>query len=124
MNREKPSDTVQGFTHKIECTEAGKDNFDIYVTVNFFNDTKRPCQIFVKIGKLSSELSIATNTMFEFVALHLQAGLPIYQIAQRIAYRRGDTVIYTDDPDIRHADSTMDLIGKWLLKQVEKGVIE
>jgi hypothetical protein len=50
--------------------------------------------------------------------------MPIFQIANRMAYRRSDNAIATNDPDIRLADSMMDLIGKWLIKQVEKGVIE
>lgn len=123
MNRDKPPSNVDGFIHKIVCHQNGEE-FNLYLNPSFYPDSKRLCLLFIKVGKQSGELQTMLTSMLSYFVMLIQCGYPLDELAAKMAYRRGDHEIFTDDKDVPHASSLIDLIGKWLLRKKEKGEIE
>lgn len=63
-------DIRHGLTKKIVAC-----NLDCYITVNFFEDTNNPCEIFIRVAKVGSTISGFIDVWAMTISKALRAGI-------------------------------------------------
>ena len=63
-------DIRHGFTKKLSAC-----NLDCYITVNFFDDTNDPCEIFIRIAKVGSTISGFIDVWAMTISKALRSGV-------------------------------------------------
>lgn len=85
----------------------------IYVTVGLFPDG-RPGEIFVRADKAGSLLAGLLDGFAIVTSLALQYGVPMGQIAGKLAGQAFPPQGFTGDAEYPRALSVLDLLGRWL----------
>jgi ribonucleoside-diphosphate reductase alpha chain len=106
--RERLPDTRQSLTHKFEIGELQG-----YITVGFFEDG-RPGEVFIKIAKHGSTMSGLVDTIAVLTSMALQHGVPIETLARKLEFTRFAPSGWTKNPDLRHVNSIVDYVFRWL----------
>lgn len=106
--RERLRDTRRAVTHKFQINEH-----EGYIIVGLYPDG-RPGEVFLKMAKQGNTISGLADTIGVLTSLALQYGVPPQTLADKFAYVRFEPSGWTSNPDIRHADSIVDYIFRWL----------
>lgn len=106
--RERLPGTRQSITHKFQVGQQ-----EGYITVGFYDDG-RPGEVFIKIAKHGSTISGLLDTIALLTSLALQYGVPIETLARKFEFTRFEPAGWTKNPQLRHANSLIDYIFRWL----------
>jgi ribonucleoside-diphosphate reductase alpha chain len=109
--RERLPETRRSLTHKFEvCDLEG------YITVGFYDDG-RPGEVFVKIAKHGSTISGLVDTIAVLTSMALQYGVPVEALARKFEFTRFEPSGWTNNPELRRANSIVDYLFRWLGSQ-------
>lgn len=108
LNRERLPDTRNSLTHKFVVAQH-----EGYITVGFYDDG-RPGEVFIKIAKHGSTISGLLDTIAVLTSLALQYGVPVETLARKFEFTRFEPSGWTKNPDLRHVNSLVDYIFRWL----------
>lgn len=75
-------DTRQGITRK--CNACG---FDIYLTINFYEDSHAPCEVFVTVAKEGSTLGGLLKVISILISYSLRLGAPWDEVKQALLHQ-------------------------------------
>lgn len=114
--RRRLDDTRIAMTHKFKITT--KDGVvKGYLTVGLFPDGKVG-ELFIKMN--GSQFNGWTNTVGILTSLALQSGIPLEVIVNKLEFQRFEPSGKTGNPNIRHAQSIIDYVFRWLGYQFVK----
>ena len=108
LRRDRLPDTRRSVTHKFKI-----DQLEGYITVGLYDDG-RPGEVFIKIAKHGSTVSGLVDTIAVLTSLALQYGVPVAKLVNKLEFTRFDPSGWTQNPEIRHAQSLVDYIFRWL----------
>ena len=114
LHRKRLPDTRSSITHKFEVAQH-----EGYITVGFYEDG-RPGEVFIKIAKHGSTISGLLDTIAVLTSLALQYGVPIEVLARKFEFTRFEPAGWTKNPELRHVQSLVDYIFRWLGIQCSK----
>ena len=83
--RLKPKNDRAGIIHK-----ASGCGFEFYITVNFYEDSNEPSEVFIKIAKQGSTLNGFTTAISVLVSVMLQYGIPWEVVYKKMGGMRFD----------------------------------
>lgn len=106
--RNRLPDTRQSVTHKFNIS-----GYEGYLIVGLFDDG-RPGELFIKIAKQGSTMAGFANSIGILTSLALQYGVPIEALARKFEDMRFEPSGSTKNSEIRHADSLVAYIFRWL----------
>jgi ribonucleoside-diphosphate reductase alpha chain len=98
----------KSITHKFKI--GGHEG---YLTVGMYEDGA-PGEIFIKMAKEGSTLSGIMDGFALSVSIALQYGVPLKALVDKFANTRFEPSGFTGNPEIPHARSILDYIGRWL----------
>ena len=107
--RKRLPDERPGFTHKFSV--GGQEG---YFTVNVYEDTGQPAELFVHIAKEGSTLGGVLDAWATMVSFCLQYGVPLKALTSKLRNARYEPMGFTSHPDIHTASSLTDYIAQWL----------
>jgi ribonucleoside-diphosphate reductase alpha chain len=84
-----------------------------YITVGLYPD-RRPGELFITMAKEGSTVSGLISSFAQAISLGLQHGVPLKLFCEKFAHTRFEPSGWSGHPDIRHANSVMDYIFRWL----------
>jgi ribonucleoside-diphosphate reductase alpha chain len=111
LKRERLPETRRSITHKFEVNQL-----EGYITVGFYDDG-RPGEVFVKIAKHGSTISGLLDTIAVLTSIALQYGVPVETLARKFEFTRFEPSGWTNNPDLRRANSIVDYLFRWLGSQ-------
>lgn len=106
--RERLPDTRSSLTHKFVV-----GSLEGYLTVGLYPDG-RPGEVFIKIAKHGSTVSGLVDTIAVLTSLALQYGVSVESLARKFEFTRFEPSGWTRHPQIRHAQSLVDYVFRWL----------
>ncbi len=106
--RSRLPDIRQSVTHKFNVC-----GFEGYLIVGLFEDG-RPGELFIKIAKQGSTLAGFASSIGILTSLALQYGVPVEALAQKFEDMRFEPSGSTKNSEIRHADSLVAYIFRWM----------
>jgi ribonucleoside-diphosphate reductase alpha chain len=106
--RERLPDTRRSVTHKFEV-----NRYEGFITVGFYGDG-RPGEVFVKIAKHGSTIAGLLDTIAVLTSMALQYGVPVETLARKFEYTRFEPSGWTENPELRRANSIVDYLFRWL----------
>ena len=107
-SRVKLPDERKSITHKF--TIGGHEG---YITVGMYDDGS-PGELFLKVQKEGSTLSGMMDSLGVAISLGLQYGIPLEHMVKKFKGTKFQPSGFTNNEDIRFADSMTDYIFKWL----------
>lgn len=110
--RKKLPDRRPSLTHKFNIA-----SHEGYLTVGMYPDTMRPGEIFIKMAKEGSTISGLMDTIATQTSIMLQYGVPLDALVEKFSYMKFEPSGFTNNPDIRVAESITDYIYRWLGKE-------
>src|SRR6476660_715779 len=105
--RRRPSER-QAVTHKFDI--AGHEG---YITVGLYPDGQ-PGEIFLKMAKEGSTVSVLMDSFATTVSVALQYGVPLKDLVNKFAHVRFEPSGFTGNQEIPIAKSIIDYIFRWL----------
>ena len=106
--RERLPETRRSLTHKFSVGQH-----EGYITVGFF-ENGRPGEVFIKISKHGSTISGLLDTVAVLTSLALQYGVSVEALAHKFEFTRFEPAGWTKNPELRHVNSLVDYIFRWL----------
>ena len=91
-------ETRSGLTRKV--TVAGHE---YYLTVNFFEDTSEPAEVFLAISKEGSTLSGVFDSLVTTISIALQYSVPWKVLAKKYRFTRFEPNELPDTPSLVHS---------------------
>ena len=92
-----------------------------YMTIGEYTDGS-PGEIFVQIAKEGSTVSGLMDAVGALTSVALQSGVPLDTLVKKFAHMRFEPEGWTNHPEIKHADSIIDYIFRWMaLKYLPAG---
>lgn len=107
MDRRRLSETRIGLTKKTQVAKL-----EYYVTVNFFDDTAEPGEVFIKIAKEGSTVSGLIDALCITISIALQHGVKWEVLGQKYLH----TIF---EPRDDSASSLVDSIAKTITELIE-----
>ena len=111
--RQKLDNTRPSVTHKFQITAKG-EVVRGYITVGRYPDGSAG-EVFITLDTMDPCSRGAFYAVGVMISLALQNGAPIEDLARQLAYMNFEPSGFTKNPNIRHAKSIADYIGRWLL---------
>ena len=96
-------------THKFRI--AGQKG---YVTVGMYAETGRPAELFAVMAKQGSTLAGLLDAWCRACSMALQYGMPVEDLVEKFSHSRFEPAGFTETEEIRHADSIVDYIARWV----------
>ncbi len=106
--RKKLEDTRQSLTHKFSVGGA-----EGYFTVGLYDDGS-PGELFITMSKAGSTIYGLLDSFAVMVSISLQYGVPIADLTRKFVGTQFLPSGFTENEEIRKADSIIDYIFKWL----------
>ena len=113
MRQRLPNDR-KGLTRKFIIHSNPEAKF--YVTVNTFEDGA-PGEMFVTMNDIEDGTHGWLNVTAILISLCLQWGVPAQKIAEKLSWQSFAPQGFTDDPEIKYANSIPDAIIRWMEKE-------
>jgi len=92
-------------TRSSKTGKAQVDSVEFYVTISFFDDVDRddarPGEMFIRMSKHGSDLSLMYDALAVMVSVSLQYGVPWQKIKEKFEHSRGSTSDH-ENPSILH----------------------
>lgn len=107
-SRRRLPDTRRSLTHKFNVS-----GYEGYLIVGLF-DNGQPGELFIKIAKQGSTMAGLANSIGILTSLALQYGVPVEALARKFEDMRFEPSGSTKNAEIRHADSLVAYIFRWL----------
>jgi ribonucleoside-diphosphate reductase alpha chain len=106
-----------GTTFEIRIPRPGHRNGDLemWVTINFFPDTGRPGEIFIKSDRSGSMASGALDAVAMSLSIAWQYGVPFEQSIGKFVNMRFEPEGVTGDPEFPFVTSPLDYIARLAL---------
>lgn len=118
--------TRQGPTHHVEIYDPYSGAFDLYLTVNYYEDTREPGEIWARLGKQGSISQGLLDGWAAMVSTGLQFGVPPERIYAKFMGSAFSPAGQTSNKDIPECTSIYDYIVRWMLQHqpsADKGEI-
>ncbi len=109
--RHRLPDTRQAMTHKFSI-----EGHEGYITAGLY-EHGQPGEIFLTMAKEGSTLSGMMDAFATSISLAFQYGVPLRDLVQKFSHMRFEPSGFTENPDIRTANSIVDYIFRWLGQQ-------
>ncbi len=106
--RERLPDTRQSITHKFSV--AGHEG---YINIGLYPDG-RPGELFITMAKEGSTVGGLMDAFGTAISLSLQYGVPLEVLVNKFSHTRFEPQGYTNNPDIKIANSIVDYIFRYL----------
>src|SRR3989344_4917193 len=106
--RQKLPATRNSLTHRFNIV-----NCIGYLTVGLSEDEK-PVEIFITLNKASPETQVMMDIFAHQTSLMLQYGVPLEVLVEKFVGARFEPLGFTDNKDIRFAQSIVDYVLRWL----------
>lgn len=116
-SRRRLPTTREGVTRKFEIHggEGGDSRvYDVYVNVGLYDDGT-PGEVFIKVGKVGSELSGVYDALSLVMSMALQHGVPLLTLLGKLRGMRFEPSGPTGDTEIGIVGSIPDAVAKWML---------
>ncbi len=107
--RVKLPDERPSITHKFSVA-----NYEGYITVGLYPDTKKPAETFITIAKEGSTISGLFDTIATLISLNLQSGIPLKNLIRKFKDSRFEPSGFTTNEEIPIAKSLIDYIFRYL----------
>lgn len=107
--RIKLPDERPSITHKFSVA-----NFEGYLTVGLYPDTKKPGETFITIAKEGSTISGLFDTIATLISMCLQSGMPLKSLVKKFKDLRFEPSGMTSSEEIPFAKSVVDYIFRYL----------
>jgi ribonucleoside-diphosphate reductase alpha chain len=108
-SRRKLPRTRPALTHHF--TVGGHEG---YFTVGLYPDTMQPGELFITMSKEGSTIAGLMDTIGIQTSFLLQYGVPLADVAAKLAHVRFEPSGFTGDPDVPLATSIIDYVFRWL----------
>lgn len=96
-------------THKFRI--AGQKG---YLTVGMYPDTGRPGEVFAVMAKQGSTIAGLLDAWCRACSMALQHGMPVEDLVEKFSHFRFEPAGFTETEGLRHADSIVDYIARWI----------
>ena len=106
--RERLPDTRQSITHKFSV--AGHEG---YINIGLYPDG-RPGELFITMAKEGSTVGGLMDAFGTAISLSLQYGVPLEVLVKKFSHTRFEPQGYTNNPDIKIANSLVDYIFRYM----------
>jgi ribonucleoside-diphosphate reductase alpha chain len=107
--RERLPDTRQSITHKFSV--AGHEG---YINIGLYPDGRRPGELFITMAKEGSTVGGLMDAFGTEISLSLQYGVPLEVLVKKFSHTRFEPQGYTNNPDIKIANSLVDYIFRYM----------
>jgi len=109
--RERLPDVRQSLTHKFIIHSDPPTKF--YVTAGLFENGS-PGEVFVTMEDMESGIHGLMNIIAILISLCLQSGVPLEKLIEKLSWQSFAPQGFTDDPEIKYANSMPDAIIRWM----------
>lgn len=106
--RHRLPDTRRAVTHKFNV--GGHEG---YMIVGMFEDGN-PGEMFITMAKEGSTIGGLMDTIGTLTSIALQYGVSVETLAIKFRHSRFEPSGYTDNPEIKLADSIIDYVFRWM----------
>jgi len=119
MNREKPTETRFGLTHKATILAMSDDGtspdpVEFFIISNTFPDG-RLCEIFLTTRKEGSTIDGLLDGIATLTSFCLQSGWPLYKLVEKFSHTKFEPMGYTKgETCVRYAKSILDYVFRYL----------
>ncbi len=107
--RHRLNEERKAITHKFQV-----GNYEAYLTVGLYDDTRQPGEIFVTMSKDGTVMSGMMDAFATSISIGLQYGVPLKVFVKKFANMRFEPSGATQNPNIPNATSIIDYIFRWL----------
>lgn len=109
--------TRPSITHRVEIRDSFGGIHDVYLIVGLYSTSRKPGEIFIKVGKQGSTLRGLLDAIGVQTSLHLQYKVPLGQLCAKMRGMSFEPAGHTDNPEIPTCVSIVDYIFTWLEKE-------